>query len=431
MKAWPSSLGFVALVFFLLCLPLVLSTRAGGYADDEDLYHLPAVRQIRAHWPALDLNRDALSAVSPGYAYVLATVSLVTGPSRLALRGVTWGLSLALLVLLWRAFPAATAGMAAASVLPLACSNFFVKSASWIVTDNPALLCVAGALTMVFLRPGLRDQWLGGLSAGAATFLRQVHVWAAVPLGLRAVQEIRANPHSRWRVRALLPALIPLGVLGLLAARWHGLVPLAWQSAVALQGGLPVTPLCYLLAVFFLLGVFYQLALPPENPWIEACSRPVLAAGALGLVVALVGPTNYDVAAGRWGGYLWSATPHLPVVGQRSVLFVILTPLGAALLAVMSRRLARQSGAGVAWLWLGSFLAWAATSLSNRLVFHRYFEPTILVFLIFWSLLLLRSPVPSPAIRPVRLYALAVGQGLITLATAHYQTYGQAFLAGR
>ncbi len=46
----------------------------------------PSARS-RAHWPALDLNRDALSAVSPGYAYVLATVSLVTGPRPLCLCG--------------------------------------------------------------------------------------------------------------------------------------------------------------------------------------------------------------------------------------------------------------------------------------------------------------------------------------------------------
>lgn len=430
MKSRYSNFGFVALVFLLLCLPLLFSTRTGGYADDEDLYHLPAIRQIRDHWPALDLKRDALSAISPGYPYVLATVSLVTGAERLPLRVVTWGLSLALLGLLWRIFPADARGLAVAAVLPLACSNFFVKSASWIVTDNPGLLCATAALAAAFLLPGSRGGWLGGLAAGAATFLRQVHVWTAVPLALRAIQQIRAPDHPKPWVRLFLPPLVPVAVLGLLVANWHGLVPPAWQSAVALQGTLSITPLVYGLAVFFILGVFYQTTLPAENPASDWRARSSLVAGAIGLVLALAGPSTYDVPAGRWGGYLWSAAAQLPVVGQRSILFLVLTPLGAALLAVMVRRLARRAGPGPAWLWLGSLLAWAATTLSNRLVFHRYFEPTILIFLVFWTVLMVRENPARPGLRLSRLYALALAQGLITLATAHYQTYGRILFTG-
>ena len=430
MKPGLSSFAFVTLVFALLCFPLVFSTRTGGYADDEDNYYLPAVRQIRDHWPALDLTRDALSAVSPGYPYLLATVSFATGPGRVALRLVTWGLSLALLGLLWRLFPSAASIVATAALLPLACSNFFVKSASWIVTDNPALLCATGALAAVFLLPSSRGGWLGGLAAGAATFLRQVHVWTAFPVALRAVPRFRPKQAPRSPVRALLPALIPLAVLGLLAARWHGLVPPQWQEAVALRGPLTGAPLCYLLAVFVLLGAFYQWALPTDGAWTDWSARPTLIAGAAGLVLILANPSNYDMPAGRWGGYLWSAAAHLPVIGQRSLLFVMLVPAGAALLAVMTRRLARHAGSGLAWLWVGSFLAWAATALSNRLVFHRYFESTILVFLVFWVLLLIRAQPGLPAFRANRLYALALAQGLITLATAHYQTYGGGLFPG-
>jgi len=78
----------------------------------------------------------------------------------------------------------------------------------------------------------------------------------------------------------------------------------------------------------------------------------------------------------------------------------------------------------------GAPVSRAATALSNRLVFHRYFEPTILIFLIFWCWLMIRSRPSLPEFRPRRLYALALAQGLITLATAHYQTYGRALFTG-
>ncbi len=82
----------------------------------------------------------------------------------------------------------------------------------------------------------------------------------------RALQQIRApDQAAKSRTLSLLvPLLIPLGVLGLLVAHWHGLVPPAWQSTHELRGAISTTPLCYLLAVFALLGAFYQWALPAD-----------------------------------------------------------------------------------------------------------------------------------------------------------------------
>jgi len=429
MNARAPSFGLLALAFALLCAPLLLSTKTGGYADDEDLYHLPAVRQIRAHWPALDLNRDALSAVSPGYPYVLATVSFVTGTERRPLRLVTWLLSLALLGLLWRQFPA-SAAVAGAALLPLATSNFFVKSASWIVTDNVALLCVAGALAASFRPPTASASWTGSAWGGAAVFLRQLHAWIAAPLVLRAIFAVPPGTCLPARLRAALPALVPLAVLGALVAAWHGLVPSAWQTAVAVPGAALTAPLCYLAAVPALLGVAYLFALPAESEDSGWRSPTVLAAAAAGLLLALVTPSDFNQAAGRWGGYLWTAAAHLPVIGGRSMVFLVLTPLGAGVLALLTRRLAARAGTATAALWLGSFLAWASTALASRLAFHRYFEPPILVLLVFWAALMVRGRL-TPALRPRPLYALALAQLIVTLATAHYQTYGPALRLGR
>jgi hypothetical protein len=281
--------------------------------------------------------------------------------------------------------------LALAALLPLAYSNFFIKSASWIVTDNPGLLCAAAALAAIFLLSNPAGGWIAGALAGLAIFLRQLHVWLVVPLGLGALKRMKTAVGPRLRALALVPLLVPIGVLGALMARWHGLVPPAWQAAVS-QGSISTAPLCYLFAVFFMLGIFYVVALPPgtiarsdwRSPW-------TLVAAAAGLLLALAGPTDFDVAAGRWGGYLWAAAAKLPLLGQRSVLFLLLTPLGAALLAVMTQRLVRQSQHGLAMLWLGAFLAWTATALPSRLALRRYFEPTVLIFLIFWILLMVRG----------------------------------------
>jgi len=67
MISFKSSFVWIALVFGGLCLPLVLCDRSSNYSGDEAAFYLPAIRQIRANWPALDLRRDCLSATAPGY----------------------------------------------------------------------------------------------------------------------------------------------------------------------------------------------------------------------------------------------------------------------------------------------------------------------------------------------------------------------------
>lgn len=419
MKPSTASFGWIALVFSLLCAPLIWSSNEGGYAADETDFHLPAVRQIRSHWPQLDLERDALSAISPGYHYVLATVSFLTGTDRVPLRIVTWILSLAVLGWLWRAFPPATP-LATAALLPLACSNFFIKSASWIVTDNPGLLCVVAVLTTSFLRQPGERLWQGGVLAAAATFIRQLHVWTTFPVAWQAVQKMRTAPSVGTRCLAALPPLLPLGVLAVLAWHWGGLVPPQWAVISYAEQRASTAALCYLGAVFGIFGTFYFLAMPAGSILADFRRLSAIAGAVVGLALALGGPTNHDMSAGRWGGYLWAIAARLPTFEDRSLLFILLTPLGGALLAVMTARLARAAGGTLAFLWLGSYLAWASTFLPNRLVFHRYYEPMTLVFLVLWMALMFRASATPP--RLSRLYLLGAVQVSLTLATAHYQT---------
>lgn len=425
------SFGLVAGVFALLCLPLILSHDTGGYASDETEFHLPAIRQIRAHWPRLDLTRDSLSATAPGYQYALATLSLVTGAEPLPLRLATWSVSLALLWVLWRLFPAGQSTLAVIALLPLACSNFFVKSASWVVTDNAALLGMASTLALVLTGRGRGTIWAAGCLGGLTTFIRQLYAWIAVPIGLRALRDMAADRGHPARSLKLLAALLPLGVVAILVWQWGGLVPPIWRNINSLEGKVGTASLSYILAVFFLLGSCYYAALTADEWKTEFLSRWALLGALAGLVCVLAGPTDYDVSAGRWGGYLWWCAARLPVIGGRSVFFLVLTPLGGLLLGVMAHRLIRRAGGEAGWLWLCSYGCWAGAFLPSRLVFHRYFEPATLVFLTLWVVLLMRAPEPDHRARPWFLRGLAGAQLLLTFATAYHPLFNRMLASAK
>jgi hypothetical protein len=415
-----SSFVFVALLFALLCAPLLFSPGVNAYTYDEVTYHLPAVRQIQENWPHLDINADSLSATAPGYHYALATLSMVTGSHVLILRSATWMLSLGLLALLWRLFDPSLRPLAVAALLPLACSNFYVKSASWIVTDNPALLGMSATLCLLLFNPSRGRIWLGGLLAAATTFIRQLYVWLVLPVLASAALRL-FNPRDRgFRMIDLAAALPACAVLALLVGSWGGLVPSKWLPATQAANASPLTSVCYLLAVFFILGVFYHLAFPSDDNSPTSLKTPAFAGAVIGLLLVVLSASDYNPQAGRWGGYLWAAAQSLPVIGGRSLVFILLTPAGAALLAVMITRLVRRTSWTVALPWIVSLAAWSASFLPNTQIFHRYYEPAILVFLILWTLLMARS---GALARPVWLRILAVIQLILTLATAHYRVH--------
>ncbi|HEX3600064.1 MAG TPA: hypothetical protein VHU84_07965, partial [Lacipirellulaceae bacterium] len=56
-------LGIVALVaiFAVLSLPLLFTFKNGVYTVDEYKWHVPAIKMIYDHWPAIDIRNDSLS----------------------------------------------------------------------------------------------------------------------------------------------------------------------------------------------------------------------------------------------------------------------------------------------------------------------------------------------------------------------------------
>jgi hypothetical protein len=421
MKIHERSFFWVALAFAALCAPLIL-TKGGGYSWDEASYHLPAIRQIRAHWPRLCLAQDSLSATAPGYHYFLATLSLGIGTGLLNLRLANWAVSLALLWFLWRWFGNKRLPVALGAILPLAASNFFVKSASWVVTDNPALLGMAWVVAGSLADEDEPSVWGQGIVAAATTFVRQLYVWLAVPVALQA---LRHKGAARLRVAA---ALLPIGVLALLYLSWGGLVPEQWEAAEGARRGAAAgcASIAYLLSVFAVLGAAYYLAAAsPRSGRQELRTGWVWMGAALGLVVSVAGPTDFSYSEGRWGGYLWALIAGLPSPWHRSVFLAVMAPAGGGLLGAMFARLAQSRGLGRASMWGLSYCAWAVAFYPSRQVFHRYYEPATLVFLILWLGLMTDEGDASPG-RKWPLAALAAAQLALTLAFV----YGRTFLPG-
>jgi hypothetical protein len=418
--SWRPFAGWL-LAFAALCLPLVLTTAPSNYSSDEATYYLPAIQQIRAHWPALDLRADSLSATAPGYPWLLAGVSLITGPSPVALRVANWLVSACVLALLWGRLRAAGGLALTLALAPLALSNFFVKSASWIVTDNAALLLTTAALLLVLFAP--RPAGLAGAAAATAlnVMVRQANFWLAAPLAVGLWRHARATRRAGWLLLLAVPA-VPL--LALLTA-WGGLVPPQWRdlhlTAVASFGA----PAVYLLAVLATLGPAFYFAAVGRADWREDLRSPWPATGALlGLAVAALTMSTPDMDAGRWGGFWWALAAHVPDLAGRSVVFLALAPLGGLMAGLLAVRLCREAGGARALTWLAAAGAWAASTLANRIAFHRYFEPPLLVLLVCWLALIAGARPDFRLALRWPLIALAAGQLLLTLATAHAHAFG-------
>jgi len=400
-------------LFGCLCLPLILSRQECNYSQDEASFHLPAVRQISTHWPLVDVANDSLSATAPGYHYFLATVSLVTGQNVVALRLVNWLVSAFVLVVLYRHVRKLLPRLDATLVLlPLVFSSFFVKSASWVVTDNAALLLVTLCLlSCLKKRTEDRHTWLESLICCAAVFVRQMTVWLVALTWAAAIASPSAERRRRL-AQAWAGSILPLAVLAFLVFRWSGLVPPAWrETSMTLSFAGPV----YLLSVFAIFGFFFF-----PSPLEPRLSRNIALVGvvAFGAILFLAQPTFPDHAAGRWGGYLWNLAGFFPDPAGRNLLFAVLCPSGMVYVVRLWQALSIRGNSHSATVFILGLTAWAATFIVNRQVFHRYFEPTILVFLIALVPLLL------PGAHNLRRWRLGLGlcsalQLALTLATAH------------
>jgi len=412
-------LAIFTLFFGAAVLPVAVGWRVAEASFDEQRCYLPAITQMRANFPAVDILRDSLSANPPGYTHVLAGLSFLTGDTLPAHRAWHFVLSLlGALGLLWFAASLVRGTeMAVAALLPAICSGYYLKSAAQLSTDNLALvLSVAVTALALFGSSSGRTAALAGVLGALAVYIRHVTAWTAAPLFAKACvlwwQRSRADRSEKRRIVTwMLAAAAVVLPLVIFVWFWQGLVPPMWGRA---HGSLSMAPLVYGLA---LCGVFGPVFL-----WAAYLSRSldfrradVLYGSVAGLVLFVFTETSPSYEAGRWGGPLWALAGKLPLWGDRSLLFLPFAMLGGAALAVAARSLASRMPAR-AFVWAFAFVAWMITGIPNRQVFHRYYEGPVLAFWGLWLIALLDSSQErSPATRAV-LYGLSV---LLLLSGAH------------
>ena len=431
--------GFVLtiLVFLGLTLPLIfLDVRGASYFDHIN-YHLPSVLKIREHWPFLDIREDTLSAISPGYYWILATFSFLTGKSEISLRLLNLIISslVPLSLYVYARNNAINVRAAFMIVLPLVVSTFFVKSSIWIMTDNPALLLVVLVLilTLDSNTENLKGIGIGiGFLSSIATFFRQTSFWLIVPSLLRAmlssnnirvfeVQENFTKPRSIIEVLksnwvSFIAALFPCLVVAILYFSWGGLVPQRWVGASV---SFSFCPIAYILSIFALIGSFYFWGLIRARKYEYFRSPSIIFAALIGLAISLISPTSFNHEAGRWGGYFWSIVQHLPTISDRSLFFIALSPIGSVIIAILWLEMRNAGMVRASSLWLASLVSWSATFLINRQIFHRYFEREVLVFLIL-AVCLLKQKTPNQYLKldSWTIKLLIVSQLAITLAVS-------------
>jgi hypothetical protein len=366
----------------------------GSWGWDHSQYHTLAIQKFAEQWPTPDLVNYA-SATSPGW-HLLLSLFLKMGASFTLLRGVS---TLAGVVLLLSATHTAARWVsprtAACLMLPLAFSPFAVGGSAWITTDVPALACVAlslgaamGGMAVVSGRltkdassaPRPRWMWIAALWAALGVCVRQPVAWLAAPIAWRALRE------RRWS--ALIAALVPVAVLGLFVAMWGGLMPPPYRYLHSKGANPAALPLMLALAgcwglpllLALLASTCGDVAAGVAPPWSRIGRNAAIAAVASLLVAALI-PTSMSVDDGRCFGPLWQLIERVPAPAHRSLVMLVLVPLGGASIAGLAT-LAFHRGAGaLATMLLLALLMATAANMANSQAWQRYADLPLLLVL--------------------------------------------------
>ena len=400
------AVGLVVLVAGAAWLAAIGAESSGfrRAAYDAHAYHLPSIRLIAEQAP--DVPWEAFrSATTPGYHALLAGASALT-PGHTALRvwGMLFGVGLVAVVGL-----AAAHGLGgvrtACCVLPLAASAYVTDASVNLLPDNAAWLWVALVIALVFAGP-VRGWRLAAVAAVLAmtAFTRQIHVWTAGVVVFAAWADgAQASLRPAWllehasqRFKAAVPAALAtlpaFAVVVAFVLIWGGLVPelfrdgavdpMTGSEAVTNTGLSIVTPAATLVVLAMFAPFFAPIWISGVRrgwPKGERRSLPTLVVcGALaGVLLAVVSPTTYDTATGRFGGF-WGLAKIGPDVAGRSLAITALASLGGALLALLLGLLDRRTR----WLLAVTLLGFWSSHLFAAFAWQRYIEPLVLVLLV-------------------------------------------------
>jgi len=392
-------LALYALVVGAMLVADIVPSRA---AFDSKLYHLPTIKQFAQTWPSID-PWDYLSATTPGYHWLLSGVWSLTGGSlRIVLIAnalITAGF-FALAAWLIARLATGSHGprwLPVLLCLPLLANNYLLMPGVALLPDAAGWL---GVLAMIAIclttRTTVFTLVTGGVLLLATVLTRQLHVWIAglfllalwsPPMDSQVSRRSTSAANSRLGPVALgLIACIPAALMLLLFVRyWEGLVPPRFQGQYPPRGlgGMLLSPApAFILAVVGALSPFFAGFWGPGLLRLWKDHRfTLLGVCAVGIAVAIFPATNFDYQAGRRTG-LWNLAAHFPVLfGHTSVLILMLTTVGALVLACFATLLDSRPRV----ILLACLLGYAIVMTASAEVWQRYVEPLALLVLVLMS----------------------------------------------
>ncbi len=364
-------------------------------AFDQKLYHLPVIRDFARSWPSFE-TWDYLTATTPGFHVLMATVARVFGDSTLPLQVTAAAVTGVLLWLIARdGSRFAPAGVVAAVSVPIIASPYTLFPATFLLPDNMGWLGVV-AMVLIALRP---PKWktliLGGLVLCGLVLTRQVHAWTAGLLWVSAWLSVespekrswfggmftRPGPRAAWALVAVgvsIPALLLLYAFvrywgGLVPGRFAEQIPPATADRIISSAAAPL--LLSMLGGYsvFFAGLLWQ---PLRNLWRDH-KGVLVGAAAVGAVLAIIPATTADFDAGR-RGVLWSLGMKGPVIaGRTSVVVVVASAWGAACAAAWLSACSRRDRS----ILLAAMVGFTVSQLPSMQLWHRYFDPFALFML--------------------------------------------------
>jgi hypothetical protein len=345
-----------------------------AFSYDESKYHYPVILQFAKDLPFPDLT-NYNSATTPLFHLLFAVLSKIVGTDIQHLRMINFFITVFSTILLFKLLIKQfnlPYFQALLSTSLFALSPYFFREAFVVMTDNlPVLwLLLFFQYYLRFKEDGRMRNYLYSIFFIMLLCLtRQTYLYIVLPVA--ADIYMNKGLKQSWAVYMLLLVLAIAPTL-LLFFTWKGLTPPQFQERHTEASLLNIKPALYGLGV---VG-FYSLFIAGDKIYRTFLSIPkqkVLAAVLLGWALLFFFPltkANHDF------GYLWYIADELPSVHGTPVLFYILVAIGIC----VSSSIWQIETAPFYFLFIiGLFIS----EIPNKYFFQRYYDSSILIFLIF------------------------------------------------
>ncbi len=271
----------------------------------------------------------------------------------------------------------APTGCAFLAGLAVVCSPYVLGNAIWMMTDNLSLALVAATVGLAaFGTVAPSSRLMQGVSAAAAVATRQVNIWLLAPM---TVAWWMSGRRTTWA--AVVASLLPIAVLLTFVVLWKGLLPPRFRTLHA--SGINLAAIGFTLTLCAAYGAVLLVAVPEGVRAVVRRPRLLSATAIGGAVLSALGPSFALEAAGRNGGWVWQSVARLPVIADRSPLIVLGGAAGAVVLVALFAAAERAGQKFAAIVILASLAGFVAAHVANFQVFQRYYDPMVLLTLVW------------------------------------------------